>query len=339
MAQVTQKDIAKALNLSRVTVTKALKDHPDIAEETKAKIKQLAEELGYTPNYIARSLSLKRTNVIGVIVPKIAHSFFASSIEFIYKAASLKGFDIIPMISFEDFELEKKHIESLLAFRVDGLLVDTSQNIDDASIYHKVRNKGIPLVFFDRALEDNRFSRVTVNDHGAALRAVEFAIQQGYTKIAHFSGNKYVSIGKDRYEGYCEALKKYGLQQKDDWLIEGGFTSEYGYNGLKELVKKKSMPELIFTVNDSVAVGVYEAAKELSLKIPDNIGVIGFGDIEHSQLLNPPLTSVHMPIDQIASEAVNLLVNEILGEEPGDAKEIILPTELKIRGSTRVLGN
>jgi LacI family transcriptional regulator len=335
MSQVTQKDIANALNLSRVTVTKALKDHPDIAFETKLKIKEKARELGYYPDHIARSLSTRRTNIIGVIIPKIAHSFFASSVEHIYKAASSQGFDIIPMISFEDYEVEKRHIESLLSFRVDGLIVDISENITDGQMYEAVQKRGIPLVFFDRALNNPGFNRVVVNDREASFKAVEFAIKQGYKNIAHFAGYHNISIGQDRYLGFCDALRYYGITKKDCWVIEGGFTNESGYCGFKKLLKTGKLPELLFAVNDSVATGIYDAAKEHGIKIPDQLGVIGFGDLEHSQLLDPPLTSVHMPIEQLAKKSVELLVDQILGRESQIPKEIVLQAELKVRNSTK----
>ncbi len=334
MTQVTQKDIADKLRLSRVTVTKALKDHPDIAAETIAKVKKAAEEMGYTPNFIARSLSSKRTHVIGVIVPKIAHSFFASAIEAIYDSAKKNGFETIPMISFEESDRDVNNIETLLSMRVDGLLVDISQDTVSTEIYHRIREKKVPLVFFDRYLPEGGFTCVTVNDKEAAFEAVEFMIRQGYKRIFHFAGFPNISIGRDRCAGYSEALRSNKIPARKDWIIVGGLTQQSGYEHFLGLVESgKELPEAIFTVNDSVAHGIYQAAAKTGIRIPQDIGIVGFGDLEHSQLMRPPLTSVSMPIEQIAVKAVELLVEKILKPHEAEARHIVLPAVLMIRES------
>lgn len=168
--QVTLNDIAKRLNLSRVTVSKVLRGHPDISRETAKKVKRVAEEMGYTPNFAARNLSSRKSNTIGVVVPKIAHFFFSSVIESIYDTAFLNNYDIALTVSQEDSEREKKHIETLLAMRVDGLIVSISQKTRDKSIFRKVLSRGVPLVFMDRVLEIRDTSQVTVDDRGSVQR-------------------------------------------------------------------------------------------------------------------------------------------------------------------------
>ena len=336
---VTQKDIAAALGLSRVTVTKALKDHPDIAEETVKRVKDLAKKLGYSPNLIASSLSSKRTNLIGVMFPKINHSFFSSAIEAIYESASESGFEIIPMISFEDANREARMVTTLLSMRVAGIVADISQDTKSIKIYQNAKKRGVPVVFLDRALKmkgslkDDYFSSITVNDYQSAYDAIDYVISIGYKKVAHLAGSRQINIGAGRCNGYKAALKANGIAVNHAWIIEGGFTPEFGFDGLMKLSDGTEMPELVFAVNDSVAHGIYKAAKELGLRIPEDLGVIGFGDIEHSQMLSPPLSSVHLPIESMARKAVEVLVYEINNPGTGEHQQLIFDTEIRIRES------
>ncbi|MBE91200.1 MAG: LacI family transcriptional regulator [Rhodospirillaceae bacterium] len=330
---VTQKDIADALGISRVTVTKALKDHPDIAEGTIKRIKDMAKELGYYPNFIASSLSSKRSNLIGAIFPKINHSFFSNAIESVYKAATERGFEILPMISFEDASREIRMVATLLSMRVAGIIVAISQGTKSNEIYKNAKKLGVPVVFLDRTLKDESFSSVTINDYKAAYDVIEYAISIGYKKIAYLAGYSHINIGIDRCNGFKAALEGNGISINPAWIIEGGFTPEFGYEGLKKLSNASEMPELIFAVNDSVAHGIYKAADELSIKIPDDLGVIGCGDIEHSQLLSPPLTSVHMPIESMACKAVEVLIDEINNPGVSECQHLVNETEIRIRES------
>jgi len=331
--QVTQKEIAVALSLSRATITKALKDHPDIAADTVKRVKGLAKSLGYTPNYIARSLSSRQTNLIGVIFPKISHSLFSTAIESVYESVSERGFEIIPMISFEDTSRDKRIMETLMSMRVAGIIADISQDTQNNELYETAKKSGVPVIFLDRAIEDGSFSRVTVNDYESAFDVINYVISIGYTKIAHFAGLNRINIGKNRCNGYKDALKQNGIPVNPDWIYEGGFTADFGYVGLKKLLNSNEMPEMIFAVNDSVAHGIYKAAKELNIRISEDLGVIGFGDIEHSQLLTPPLASVHIPIESMAQKAVELLFDEIASPNDTEPQHLAFKTEIKIRKS------
>ena len=216
---VTLSDIAKQLNVSKVTVSKALRGHPDISRETTKLVKKVAEELGYTPNFAARNLSSRKSNTIGVVVPKIAHFFFSSLIESIYDQAFYNNFDIALTVSQENVERERKHIETLMAMRVDGLIISITQQTKDKTIFEKVVSRDVPLVFMDRVMPVDGTSQVTVDDKGGAIKAIELAIDNGYTKIAHIGGFTEINIGRRRYEGYVEAMKRRGLEIDPDWVV------------------------------------------------------------------------------------------------------------------------
>ncbi len=326
-------DIAKRLNVSKVTISKALRNHPDISEKMKTRIKNVAEEMNYVPDFLARALSSKHTNIIGVVLPEVNHTFFAAALDGIYSAATEKNFEIVLTVSFEDRIREIKNIQTLLSMNVDGILISISQNTHDYEIFTNVREKKIPLVFFDRVVHNLGFSTIEVEDKKGAELAVEYAISLGYTKIAHFAGYLNISIGKERCLGYKEVLKKHSIPIKKEWVIEGGFNEEDGYSSFKKLYKYGNLPELIFAVTDPVAMGIYDAAKEVGLRIPRDIGVIGYSNNLIARYLAPPLTTVSQPAKELGRIAANLLINEIEGSKVIEPQHLSLPVELKARES------
>ena len=237
------------------------------------------------------------------------------------------------MISFEDASRDVRMVKTLMSLRVAGIIADISQDTKSNEIYKNAKKRGIPVVFLDRALKDESFSRVTINDYKAVYDVIDYAISIGYKKIAHLAGYSHINIGIDRCNGFKAALEGNGIPINPAWIIEGGFTPDFGYDGLKKLLNSTEMPELIFAVNDSVAHGIYDAVKELDIKIPEDLGIIGFGDIEHSQLLTPPLTSVHMPIESMAHKAVEVLVDEINNPGVSEHQQLVFETEMRIRQS------
>lgn len=330
---VTLSDIAKILNVSTVTVSKALRNHPDISPETTKKIKKLAEELEYTPNLIARSLSARRSNTIGVVVPKIAHFFFSSIIETIYKVGMEHNYEIILTVSQENAELERKHINTLLAMKVDGIIISITQQTNKYDIFENVMKRNVPIVFIDRVPFLENINSVTIDDRGGAYKAVEHAIKLGYKKIAHFAGYTNINIGKERLQGFKDAMEKYGLEINPDWVIEGGFGEEFGYNAFMKLYENKNLPEFIFTVTFPVALGVYTAVKELGLRIPDDIDLICFGNAKIQEFLCPPLSCVDQPTTLLSQNAMDILFENINNQEDFKPKKIVIDTELILRGT------
>lgn len=330
---VTLSDIAKKLNVSTVTVSKALRGHPDISPKTTKLIKKVAEEVGYTPNLVARKLSARKSNTIGVVVPKIAHFFFGSIIEHIYNKAFDNGYEILLTVSQESSEREKKHIQTLLAMKVDGILISLTQETRDYEIFETVRKRGVPIVFMDRTPDMKSVNTVTVDDYGGALKAVEHLINIGYTKIGHFAGYTNINIGRLRRQGFYDAMKKHNLPIKKEWVIEGGYGEQHGYDSFMELYKANNLPEVVFTVTYPVALGVYMAASEVGIKIPNDIDVICFGNAKMQNLLSPPLSCVDQPTDQIAEKSMDLLISNINDADNLAPHSEVIQTELIIRGT------
>ena len=328
---ITLSDIAKKLNVSTVTVSKALRGHPDISQQTVKLIRTTAEEMGYTPNYMARNLSSRKSNTIGLVVPKIAHFFFGSIIESIYDLAFKENYEIILTVSQEDAEREKKHIQTLLSMKVDGIIISISQETKDYEIFDITRKRGVPLVFMDRIPKIPDINTVSVDDRGGAFKAVEHAIKLGYRNIAHFAGYMEINIGYERYHGFQEAMQKYNVPINPDWIFHGGFGENYGYDALMELYRKKNLPDMVFTVTYPVALGVYMAAKELKLKIPDDIDVICFGNAKVQNFLLPSLSCVDQPTNLLAQKSMEILLDNI--NNPGEfvTRNEQINTELILR--------
>ena len=330
---VTLNDIAKKLKVSSVTISKALRNHPDISQKTKSLVIKTAEDLGYTPNYMARNLSSKKSNTIGVVVPKIAHFFFGSIIESIYDLAFENNYEIILMVSQENSEREKKHIQTMLSMKVDGIIVSISQETTNYTIFNKVIERNVPIVFIDRIPNLTNVNKVFVDDKCGAFNAIEQAIKVGYKKIGHFAGYDEVNIGLQRFIGFTEAMKKYKIPLNNEWIFKGGFGEQYGYDSFMKLYNSNNLPEIIFTVTYPVALGVYRAVHELGLNIPEDIDLICFGDATEQKYLQPPLSCVNQPTSLIAQNAMEILLSQI--NDPGNnkVKSVEVPTNLILRGT------
>jgi len=327
MAHATQLDIARKLNVTRITVSKALRNHPDISAEMKKKVLDTAEALGYVPNLIAQNLTSKRTFTLGVVIPDLENSFFAYAADSIIDAATEKNYNVFVTVSRENQNSEKLNIQKLIGMRVDGLLVCVSQQTTNPQIFNHIKKLNIPLVFFDRQFEGLSFPSITFNDRNGAIVALEKIIEKGYTKIAHIAGYSNVSIGKQRCTGYKEALKKNGIKINPEWIIEGGFEVKDGYNAFMKLYHSNNLPEIIFTVNDRAALGVYHAAKEVGVKIPEDIGIAAFGFNEIAQTFTPPLSIINQNPRKIGLAATNMLIEEIQNKNADKKNQITIEEE------------
>ncbi len=326
--QVTLEDIANKLDVSKVTVSKALRGHPDISSETAKKVKKLAKELGYSPNFMARNLSSRRSNTIGVVIPKIAHFFFSSVIEAIYDAAFENNYEIILTVSQENAERELRHIRSLLSMRVDALIVSVSQTTKDFSFYDTVRDMGVPLTFMDRVPPIDKVSSVVCDDRLGAFAATEQAINIGYRKIGHLAGFQHTNIGRERYKGFVDAMKQYDVPIKPEWVVYGGFSEEEGYNGFNKIYESGNLPEFIFASTFPVALGVYKAVEELGMKIPDDIDIISFGSSGLNRFLSPPMSYVEQLTTELGKRAFDLTLENIRQQDQFIPQRIKLPTKL-----------
>ncbi len=332
---ITIKDIARRLEISSSTVSRALHDHPDISADTKQKVMSLAQELDYHPNSIAQSLKSMRTNTIGVIVPEIKHDFFAFVLDGIEDVTYRAGYTIFVSKSNESLDREVINTRAMVSNRVAGLIVSISQNTQDGNHFKILQQRNIPVVFFDRVCQDICASKVVVDDFDGAFKMVEFLIQSGYRNIAHVAGPQFLSLGSERLRGYREALEKNGIPYRDDYVVIGGFNEEDGVAGFNSIRERKLDIDAIFAVNDPVAIGIFMKIKELGLKIPDDIALAGFSDNPIASLIDPPLTTVKQPAYELGAAAAKLLLQEIEDEEGEfQPKTEILKTRLIIRQST-----
>jgi LacI family transcriptional regulator len=334
MVNVRQSDIAKKHNISRVTVSKALRDHPDISQALKKKIGETARKMGYIPNLIACQLNSRRTFTIGIVVPDLENSFFSYIADSMIDYATGHNYHVIMTVSREKQNIEKQNIENLIGMRVDGLLVCLSQETTDRKIYKTVEKMKIPLVFFDRAFDDLKFSMVSFDDKTGAINSLNRIISEGYTRIAHLAGYKTTSIGKLRAEGFFEAMKKNKIPVKKEWIIESGFELNDGYESFKRLNSSCNLPEIIFAVNDRVALGVYKAAKEAGLRIPEDIGIFGYGFKETTDFFDPQMTIINQDPRKLAIEAIKILINEI-DNKPKYHNKILIEEEFLWRKSVK----
>jgi LacI family transcriptional regulator len=299
MINIRQSDIAKELNISRVSVSKALRDHPDISAPMKKKILEVANRMGYVPNLIARQLNSRRTYTIGIVVPDLENSFFSYITDSMIDYAMEHNYSVILTVSREKESLERRNIDNLIGLRVDGLLVCLSQETTDRQVFAKVKKMNIPLVFFDRAFDDLKFSRVVFNDKQGAENSLNRIIQEGNTKIGNFAGYSKTNIGKYRADGFLEALRKNKIPVKKEWIIEAGFEVKDGYESFKKLNTLGELPEIIFTVNDRVALGAYKAA------------IFGYGFEEITDFFDPQLSVINQNPRKMGLESCRLLIDEI----------------------------
>lgn len=332
---VKLEDLARELNVSKVTISKALRDHPDISPETTQKVKKLAEELGYMPNFLAKKLSSRKSNTIGLVVPKIAHVFFSSIIESIYDEAFKNSYEILLTVSQEHAERERKHILSLMSMRVDGIIISVTQETKDVSIFEKAVEHGVPLIFIDRIPNVPNVSSITCDDRMGSYNAVEYAIKKGYTKIAYLGGYNYISIGKSRYEGFVDAMNKFNVPINNNWVTEGGFSEEDGYNAFRRIYEKGEIPEYLLAVTYPVALGMYTAASELGINVPGDIEVTCFGKNTYVRQIASVFNVVDQPTQQLAVEAFKLMLQNINNPKGNEVKKIMLPTELILHNSQK----
>ena len=333
--QVTIKDIAKELNISCSTVSRALKDFPGISPSTRKAVTELANKYNYRPNAIALSLRNQKTNVIGVIIPETVHFFFSTVISGIEDEAMKEGYNVMICQSNENYEREADSIDALLSARVDGLLVSISRETSDLEHLKKVVSDGMPMVFFDRLVEGMNASSVIVDDYQGAYDAVEHLIKQCCKDIVHLSGPDNLIIARKRKEGYISALEDHDIPVISSNILECRFgTEEEGEIAMDHLLSSGRRIDGVFANNDMAALGAIKSAKKAKIKIPEEIAIIGFSNWQFSSLINPSLSSVAQPGYEMGREAAKLIFQEINNASNGKSVIKILDTELIIRESS-----
>ncbi len=332
--QITIKDIARILGISPSTVSRALKDHPDINVDTKRAVNELANKLKYQPNAVALSLKNSRSNTIGVIIPEIVHYFFSSVISGIEDVASQRGFTVIICQSNESFIREVANAHTLLSHRVDGILVSISKETHSFEHLVNLQEVGIPLVFFDRIAPDMHADQVIIDDMQASYKATRHLIETGRKRIAHFAGPQTLVIGRDRLQGYLNALAEAGLPVDNRLIIEAD-TFEKARNAVVEMLDAGIVPDGVFAVNDLTAIGAMQTIQKRGYKIPDEISIVGFSDGRFSGITDPNLSSVDQHGYEMGTTAAEMLFRRILSGETEYIPEVkILNADLIVRGSS-----
>ena len=332
--QVTIKDIAQKLGISTSTVSRALKDHPDISLKTREAVQELAKILGYKPNLIALNLKHSRTNTIGVVVPEVEHYFFSTILNGIEEVAYKGNFSVMVFQSNESYMREVLIVQTMLANRVDGVLASFSKNTHDYAHFEQLIDNEIPLVFFDRVQEDMHADSVTVDDYSGAYNAVNHLISQGCRRIAFYSAPQHLKIGKNRLDGYKAALARNNISFDKD-LVYSCDSYDEAVKVSRSVLKKRDHPDAIFAVNDLTAIGAMKTARELGLTVPGDISFVGFENSRSASICEPELTTVDQFGFELGKKATELLIKRInLDNFDYEKKKEIIKTQLVIRGSS-----
>lgn len=332
--RVTIRDIATALDVSISTVSRALKDNPEISKKTRDLVKQTAKEMKYRPNPIAVALKTSKSHTIGVIVPKIVSTFYAAVVEGIEEIADKHGYQVLVSSSNEDFEKEKKYVNGYLNSRADGVILSLARSTESYDHIQRLQDLDVPTVLFDRTTKNLKIPRVVSDDAQAATKAVKHLIDGGARKIAMLSGPNHLLIGRNRQRGYKKALADAGIPFEPELLIHSEFSVDNATNNAKLLLKNKEV-DAIFCINDDLAIGAIYAAKELGLKVPEDVAVVGFYNSKRSRYMQPSISTVDMNPHEVGALSAGLLFEEILSGVVDNDKEIIVPSSLIIRESSR----
>ncbi|MBD3617350.1 MAG: LacI family DNA-binding transcriptional regulator [Gracilimonas sp.] len=333
-SNVTLKQIAEALGVSAMTVSRVINNKANVDEKTRKRVLEKAKSMGYTPNHVAKSLVSKKTHTIGVVIPEIHHVFFSEVVSGIEAVVYENDYQLFLTNSAENAEREKNVIEALRSKRVDGILISCAENSEDLGYYKRLIKSGLNLVFFDRCVENIGASCVSVNDETSSYQITEHLINHGYTSIAHLSGPKNLSVGRERLRGYKRALEENHLPVKDEWIVESGFREEGGYKAMNSIfaLPKSEWPRAVVALNDPAAFGAMKAIEEQGLSIPDDIAIVGFSDDVRAELMSCPLTTVQQPAFMLGKKAAEKLIKSIESDDE-PIENIELHTNLKIRSS------
>jgi len=340
--KVTLKQIAKELDVSISTVSKALRNSIEISEDTRQKVQAFAKLYNYKPNNIALSLKNKKTKTIGIIIPEIVHHFFATVISGIEQVANENGYNVIVCLSDESFDKEVINMEMLANGSTDGFIMSLSKETQLKKDFHHIQeviNQGMPVVMFDRITNDVLCDKVIIDDQLAAYDAVEFLIKKGFRDIGLVTTVDYVSVGKLRTEGYVNALNDHDLPINENIIVKIEDIEDCASKIEKMLLENK--PDAIFAVNELFAVTTIKLANKMGLKVPDDISVIGFTDGIISQFSTPSITTVSQNGIKMGGRAAKMLIERLEMEEEEDGNEQyrteLIDTHLVHRESTATL--
>lgn len=323
--EITITDIAKELNTTPATVSRALNNHPSISVKRKKIVLETAARLKYKRNKIASSLRLGQSGIIGVIIPSAEINFFGSVVHGIESIATNSGYNVLIYQSNESREYEAKGIETFLSARVDGIMVSIAKNTTEYSHFIAAKATNIPIIFFDRANSDLGIHSVVIDDYKGAFMATEHLIEQGYKRIAHISGPPHLKIFSNRLNGYIGALKANNIQIDNELIYQGNVSIEAGREAIRHFLKMAHPPDAVFAVEDFTALGAIKELKEKGIKIPDDFGVIGFANEAFGEHVTPTMSTIDQQTIEMGKESFRLLLQLI--NNPGNLtlnQEVVL---------------
>lgn len=331
--RVTIKHIAEEVGVSAMTVSRALRNDKGVSEAMRQRILQAAEQLNYRPNLLARGLVSQRTYLIGVLIPNLRHSFWLHMVIGIEEVAKREGYTVLICHSDDELQVEQKEIRSLISRQVEALLIASCNPDRNASFLSTLQQEHIPTVLFDRYSQALHLPYVGCDDRAGARLATEHLARCGYRRIAHLAGDLSLSVGRDRLLGYQEVMREVGQQP----IVEVcGFGEHNGYKGFRRLFTKHR-PDAVFASHDPAAIGAMRAAFEMGLRIPDDVAIVGFADMDCAEHLWVPLTTVWQPKEELGRAAANLAMRLLSGENEATDEHITLSTHLVVRQSCGAL--
>jgi LacI family transcriptional regulator len=328
------KDIAQDLGVSLMTVSKALRSHSDISEETRNRVLKRARELDYRPNWIARSLVTRRTYMVGLVIPDLMHSFFAEIAKGVSAAIRPLGYDVVICNSEEDSAVESSEVERLLARQVDGLLIASAQAPSSLDLFERIEARGVPYVLIDRRFADANAPYVGADDEAIGRLATRHLIERGCRRIAHIAGPP-ITPGVGRRKGYQDALAAAGIAVPDSYVVHASDDAS-AYLAVRGLLALDPRPDAIFGYNDPTAAGAMKAILEAGIAIPREIKVIGVGNVHYSDLLRVPLSTIDQSSTAIGQQAADMLIKSIGSKRKRPSKAVLIDPILVPRESTRL---
>lgn len=322
--EVTIYDIARALNLSPATISRGLKDHPGLRRETRQRIQEAAREMGYRHNAFASNLRRKRTNTVGVVIPRLNSYFMATVIAGVEKVANAAGYNLLISQSEESYRKEMSGVTTMFNSRVDGLLVSLAYNTENLDHFEALLKKEIPVVFFDRVIDHPSCTSIIINNRQAGYDVTRHLLSQGCTRILHVAGSLNRNVYADRLAGYRQALEEYAIPYDETMVISNNLTEQAGTEAAKRMLEMNQRPDGVFAANDTTAVAVIRTLKQAGLNVPGDVAVAGFNNDPVASVIDPGLTTVNYPGDVMGEVAAHTLMKKLDGATTVNSNNVIV---------------
>jgi LacI family transcriptional regulator, galactose operon repressor len=333
--EITIYDIAKVLKLSPATISRGLKDHPAINIKTRKRITEKAREMGYRSNNFASNLRRQKTNTIGIIVHELKSQFISSVLSGIEKETTEAGYDLIIGHSSETYKKEVSNAHNLFHKRVDGLIASLAFDTTDLTHYDPFVQKGLPIVFFDRVEDNLHGTRIVIDNEKAGFEATAHLAQQGCKHIAHITANLTRNVYAGRLKGYQKALARYKLTYDPALVLVNDLGEAAAITAARQIMNMNPRPDAVFITNDFCAAVFMQALKENGLRVPQDIAIVGFNNDAISKIIDPKLTTINYPGEEMGTQAARSLIAQLEGLPSAHSTEtIIIKSELIIRGSS-----